>query len=119
MKYLLNLLLLLFFTSSYAASECSVRGTGDLGVIIQRANSSVLVVDTSKHETIFKVDGVGDLSHASIVFSRDARYAYVFARDGGLSKIDILRLRENIRDFTYKFEQFKTMPRLRLGGFKK
>ncbi len=90
MKYLLNLLLLLFFTSSYAASECSVRGTGDLGVIIQRANSSVLVVDTSKHETIFKVDGVGDLSHASIVFSRDARYAYVFARDGGLSKIDIL-----------------------------
>jgi protein NirF len=38
-----------------------------------------------------RIDGLGDLSHASVVFSRDQRYAYVFGRDGGLSKIDLLQ----------------------------
>ena len=36
------------------------------------------------------VPELGDLSHASAVFSRDARYAFVFGRDGGLSKVDLL-----------------------------
>jgi protein NirF len=39
------------------------------------------------------VDGLGDLSHAHIVFSRDGRYAYVFGRDGGLTKVDLLTRR--------------------------
>jgi protein NirF len=38
-----------------------------------------------------KIDKLGDLSHASVVFSRDQRYAYIFGRDGGLSKIDMLQ----------------------------
>lgn len=37
------------------------------------------------------MQGLGDLSHASLVYSRDGRYAYVFGRDGGLSKVDLLR----------------------------
>ena len=32
------------------------------------------------------VTGLGDLSHASVVFSRDARHAFVFGRDGGLTR---------------------------------
>ncbi|MDV7341282.1 cytochrome D1 domain-containing protein [Terasakiella sp. A23] len=67
-----------------------VRGTGDMGVVIERATGSVLVVDNTNDATLARVEGLGDLSHASIVYSRDARYAYVFGRDGGLSKIDIL-----------------------------
>jgi protein NirF len=39
---------------------------------------------------LFRIEGLGDLSHASAVFSRDARFAYLFGRDGGLSKIDLL-----------------------------
>ncbi|MER2602768.1 MAG: cytochrome D1 domain-containing protein, partial [Candidatus Competibacter phosphatis] len=35
----------------------------------------------------------GDLSHASICFSRDERFAFVFGRDGGLTKLDILEAR--------------------------
>jgi protein NirF len=66
------------------------RGTGDLGVIIERADSSVQIVETSSNTSIGRVEGLGDLSHASIVYSRDARFAYVFGRDGGLSKVDIL-----------------------------
>jgi len=67
------------------------RGTGDLGVIVERGAGRALVVNTSTNRIIGQVDGLGDLSHASVVFSRDQRYAYVFGRDGGLSKVDILR----------------------------
>ena len=37
-----------------------------------------------------RIGGLGDLSHASAVYSRDGRYAFVFGRDGGLTKIDML-----------------------------
>jgi protein NirF len=69
----------------------TLRGTGDLGVVIERGNGSVQIVDTTRMVAIASVPGLGDLSHASIVFSRDGRYAYVFGRDGGLSKIDLLQ----------------------------
>lgn len=73
------------------SGEPPLRGTGDLGVIIERSAGRILIVDTSGNSIIGRVDGLGDLSHASVVFSRDQRYAYVFGRDGGLSKVDILR----------------------------
>ena len=73
-----------------AYARCLTRGTGDLGIVIERASGSVQVVDTTARSSLFRVEGLGDLSHASAVFSRDARYAYVFGRDGGLSKIDLL-----------------------------
>ena len=37
--------------------------------------------------------GLGDLSHASVVFSRDGLYAYVFGRDGGLTQVNLLEQR--------------------------
>ncbi len=83
-----SLFVLVFPLVSGAA--CLVRGTGDLGVIIERASGSLQVVDTTAHKALFHVKGLGDLSHASVVYSRDERYAYVFGRDGGLTKVDIL-----------------------------
>ncbi|SHE31210.1 protein NirF [Modicisalibacter ilicicola DSM 19980] len=67
-----------------------LRGTGDLGVVVERATGSLALVDTSEREIIDRVEGLGDLSHASVKFSRDARYAFVFGRDGGLTKVDLL-----------------------------
>ncbi len=72
-------------------AEPVLRGTGALGVIVERGSGRILIVDTSSNSIINRVDGLGDLSHASVVFSRDQRYAYVFGRDGGLSKVDIVR----------------------------
>jgi protein NirF len=69
----------------------SLRGTGDLGVVIERTTGSVQIVDTTQHKSIASVSGLGDLSHASLVYSRDGRFAYVFGRDGGLSKVDLLK----------------------------
>ncbi len=79
---------LAFAAGSAFADE--LRGTGDLGIVIERATGSVLIVDTSKRTAIARVPGLGDLSHASLVFSRDQRFAFVFGRDGGLTKIDLL-----------------------------
>lgn len=70
-----------------------LRGTGDLGVVIERASGSALIVETSGRSVVARVEGLGDMSHASICFSRDERYAYVFGRDGGLTKIDLLEAR--------------------------
>ncbi len=68
----------------------ALRGTGDLGVIVERATGSLALVDTSHQRQLARIEGLGDLSHASVKFSRDARYAFVFGRDGGLSKVDLL-----------------------------
>ncbi|MBV1866233.1 MAG: protein nirF [Rhodobacteraceae bacterium] len=72
------------------ANAGGLRATGDMGVVVERATGSLLIVDRSEHAAIARVTGLGDLSHASVVFSADERYAYVFGRDGGLSKVDIL-----------------------------
>ena len=80
----------LAFLLTACVSTPGLRGTGDLGVVIERATGSVLVVETTGGTQLFRITGLGDLSHASVVYSRDARYAYVFGRDGGLTKIDLL-----------------------------
>ena len=67
------------------------RASGDLGVVIERETGSVLIINTTTATTLSRVENLGDLSHASVVFSRDQRFAYVFGRDGGLSKIDLLQ----------------------------
>ncbi|MGD2117178.1 MAG: cytochrome D1 domain-containing protein [Chromatiales bacterium] len=76
--------------SSIAQAGTQLRGTGDLAVIVERASGALKVVETSGNSVIGRVEGLGDLSHASVVYSRDGRYAYVFGRDGGLSKVDLL-----------------------------
>lgn len=75
------------------ATSSTVRGTGDLGVIIGRASGTIYLVDTTRRALIGRVEGLGDLSHASVVFSRDGRYAYVFGRDGALTRVDLLAQR--------------------------
>ncbi len=67
-----------------------VRATGDLGLVIERATGSLLVVDRSDHASIGRIEGLGDLSHATLTYSPDERYAYVFGRDGGLTKVDMV-----------------------------
>jgi protein NirF len=76
-----------------SCSAPPLRGTGDLGVVVERAAGRVMLVETTGRSALARIEGLGDLSHASVVFSRDARYAFVFGRDGGLTKVDLLRAR--------------------------
>jgi protein NirF len=81
---------ILFLSLLLISQVVSARGTGDLGIVIERASGSVQVIETSGNTSLGRIEGLGDLSHASAVFSRDEQYAYIFGRDGGLSKIDII-----------------------------
>ncbi|RPI44995.1 MAG: protein nirF, partial [Betaproteobacteria bacterium] len=83
--------LLMGLVAGCATTE--LKGTGDLGVVIERAAGRVQLVNTSTRTALAAIPGLGDLSHASVVYSRDGRYGYVFGRDGGLTKIDLLRAR--------------------------
>ncbi len=82
---------ILFFSMILSANVfAELKGTGDLGIVIERAAGQLKLINTSKHIDTGSIEGLGDLSHASAVFSRDARYAFVFGRDGGLTKVDLL-----------------------------
>jgi protein NirF len=85
--------MVLLFTSLVLNGCTSLRGTGDMGLVIERASGKVKIVETSGDTSLHEVAGLGDLSHASVVYSRDERYAYVFGRDGGLTKVDLLTAR--------------------------
>jgi protein NirF len=80
----LGLLLLL------GACAPQLRGTGDMGIVIERAAGRVKIVEHSKNSLLATIEGLGDLSHASAVYSRDERFVFIFGRDGGLTKIDML-----------------------------
>ena len=67
-----------------------LRGTGDLGLVVERASGRINIIETTTPSVIRTVEGLGDLSHASAVYSPDGRYAFLFGRDGGLSKVDML-----------------------------
>jgi protein NirF len=80
-------------TATAPDSDDGLRGTADLGIVVERAAGRVQVVDTTARRSLGTVEGLGDLSHAHAVYSRDGRYAYVFGRDGGLTKVDLLTRR--------------------------
>jgi len=85
------LLSLALLAGAAAASDHgTLRGTGDLGIVVERASGSVRVIETTGRTSLGQIEGLGDLSHASAVFSRDGRFAFVFGRDGGLTKVDLL-----------------------------
>jgi protein NirF len=83
--------------ASVLATICAlIAGCGGLpaapdrvGLVVERESGSVQVVDREARTAIARIEGLGDLSHASLVYSKDRRHAFVFGRDGGLTKIDL------------------------------
>lgn len=84
---------LLLTPAAARAAAATLRGTGDLGLIVERASGSVLLVECTGRSILARIEGLGDLSHAAAVYSPDQRHAFVFGRDGGLTKVDILEQR--------------------------
>ena len=85
-----SMLVMFLLLAVVSKTEAATLGSGDLALVVERANGSVQIVETTGNSALTRVEGLGDLSHASAVFSRDQRYAFVFGRDGGLSKVDML-----------------------------
>ena len=74
---------------SPSTSTPPTKGTGDLGVVVERGSGTLAIVDTSERRVLAEVPGLGDLSHASVVFSRDGGSAFVFGRDGALTRVNL------------------------------
>lgn len=66
------------------------RGSGDLGLVVERESGALGVLNTTQRQRLGTIEGLGDLSHASVVFSRDGGLAYVFGRDGALTRVNLL-----------------------------
>ena len=80
---------ILLTTALLLSQNVTARGTGDLGIVIERADGSVQIIETSTNTSLGRIEGLGDLSHASAVYSRDEQFAYILGRAGGLKKLDI------------------------------
>lgn len=85
-----SLLLLAFLAAPVWAGSENPGATGDLGLVIERATGSLVLIDRSDRAALGRIEGLGDLSHASLSYSPDERFAYVFGRDGGLTKVDLV-----------------------------
>ena len=72
-------------------------GSGDLGLVVERATGSLAVVNTSRPAVLGRIEGLGDLSHASIVYARDGARGFVFGRDGALTRVNLLTRRIEAR----------------------
>ncbi|MDA0226429.1 MAG: protein nirF, partial [Proteobacteria bacterium] len=72
---LLALVLFAGLAAGCAQPAPALRGTGDLGLIIERAAGRVALVETSSRTVLGRIAGLGDLSHASVVYSRASRFA--------------------------------------------
>lgn len=68
-------------------------GTASLMLIVERETGSIIVIESSGHKFLGRVTGLGNLTHGTIKFSKDGRYAYVIGRDGYVSKIDLFTLK--------------------------
>ena len=87
------LILSLFLLAAPAFGQPPAFGqtaTGDLGLVIERATGSLVLIDRSDRAALGRIEGLGDLSHATMTYSPDERFAFVFGRDGGLTKVDLL-----------------------------
>lgn len=71
------------------AFPVSHTGAGNMAVVVERSSGSIQLLDHVKRVNLGRIDGLGDLSHASLVYSPDRRYVFVFGRDGGLTKVDL------------------------------
>ncbi|MFT3818205.1 MAG: cytochrome D1 domain-containing protein [Rubrivivax sp.] len=80
-----------------SAPDDAPIGSGDLGLVVERASGSLAVVNTSRPAVLGRIEGLGDLSHASIVYARDGARGFVFGRDGALTRVNLLTRRIEAR----------------------
>ncbi|HHE75378.1 MAG TPA: protein nirF, partial [Desulfobacteraceae bacterium] len=93
-RYLYLCIQIIMITLIHSPAIGSERwGTGALMVVVERESSSVVVVDSLKHEILGRIADLGLLHHATVSFSHDARYAFLVSRDGWLNKLDLLTLK--------------------------
>jgi protein NirF len=76
-----------------AALPAQAGGLGSRVFVVERASGSLAVYDyLDRALRPQRIEGLGDLRHATMIFSPDLRYGYLATRSGQLSRIDLEKL---------------------------
>jgi protein NirF len=83
------------------ASSAEAGGPGSRVFVVERASGSLAVYDFAERKLLpQRITGLGDLRHATMIFSPDLRYGYLATRSGQVSRIDLQRLERSGEVFT-------------------
>jgi protein NirF len=75
------------------ASPAAAGGPGSRVFVVERASGSLAIYDFAERKLLpQRITGLGDLRHATMIFSPDLRYGYLATRSGQVSRIDLQRL---------------------------
>ena len=85
--------LLLVPIACVLASVAQAGGIGSRVFVVERASESLAVYDVVERKLLpQKITGLGDLRHATMIFSPDLRFGYLATRSGQVSRIDLQSL---------------------------
>lgn len=78
-------------------------GIGSRVFVVERASESLAVYDLAERKLLPKrISGLGNLRHATMIFSPDLRYGYLATRSGQVSRINLETLERDGVVFTSK-----------------
>jgi protein NirF len=85
------------------ASYASAQGVGSRVFVVERASGSLAVYDLATRTLLPKrIEGLGNMRHATMIFSPDLRYGFLATRSGQVSRIDLEKLERAGEVFTSK-----------------
>jgi len=74
-------------------STAEAGGVGSRVFIVERETGSLAVYDVVARKLLpTRITGLGNLRHATMIFSADLRYGYLATRNGQVSRIDLEKL---------------------------
>jgi protein NirF len=83
------------------AGGADAQGTGSRVFVVERASSSLAVYDLATRALLpRRITGLGNLRHATMIFSPDLRYGFLSSRSGQVSRIDLETLERAGEVFT-------------------
>ncbi len=89
-RWMLSIVVLLCLLS---ATTAQAGGIGSRVFVVERASGSLAVYDFVERKLLPKrITGLGNLRHATMIFSPDLRYGYLATRNGQVSRIDLSTL---------------------------
>lgn len=73
-----------------AAASAAAGGVGSRVFVVERASESLAVYDLDERRVLpRRITGLGDLRHATMIFTPDLRHGFLATRGGRVSRIDL------------------------------
>jgi protein NirF len=85
--------LLALASAWHLACQTGAGGIGSRVFVVERESGSLAIYDYVERELLpRRITGLGNLRHATMIFSPDLRYGYLATRGGQVSRIDLEKL---------------------------